>query len=200
MSGCIHQMVLRSPGPARVVLFVGGEWWRKGLSHVIDAVSFLGRRYYLAVAGRGPKDEYLARARQQGVAGRVRFLGLRRDMPALYRGADALVLPSYYETFSLVTLEAMASGLPVFVSRFNGPNDYLRDGANGFYVEREGRDIAARIKAAFSDEGRLAEIAVAARETARRFTWDRAAAALETILAGRSAQRARADGGRSASR
>jgi glycosyltransferase involved in cell wall biosynthesis len=175
------------PGDARIILFAGGEWWRKGLSHVVEALAILGPRYYLAVAGRGPEDDYRAQARRCGVAGRVRFLGLRRDMPALYRGADALVLPSYYETFSLVTLEAMASALPVFVSRFNGPSDYLRDGANGFYVERDGRDIAASVETAFRDEGRLREIAAAARATARRFTWARAAAALEAIVTADSA-------------
>ncbi len=184
----------------RLVLFVGGLWWLKGLSHVIDSLCYLDKRYNLLVVGQGNTRWYRAHAEEYGVRERVYFLGSRSDMPEIYRSADAFVLPSYYETFSLVTLEAMASGLPVFVSRFNGPGDYLRDGANGFYVEREGRDIAAKIKAAFSDEGRLAEIAVAARETARRFTWSRAAEALETIVAGRSAPRARADGGRSTSR
>lgn len=175
-------MEIELPPEAKLVLFVGGEWWRKGLSHVIEAIRFLPDHYHLIVVGKGPEAEYTVRAAKAGVGRRVHFLGTRRDMATIYRAADAFVLPSYYETFSLVTLEAMASGLTVFVSRFNGPSDYLRDGASGFYIERDGRDIAAKVELVFADDERRREMGRSARATARRFTWDRAAATVEGII------------------
>jgi len=165
-----------------LLLFVGGLWWLKGLSHVIEALRCLPNHCHLVVVGKGPEAEYTAHAEAAGVGGRVHFLGTRRDMPTIYRGADAFVLPSYYETFSLVTLEAMASGLPVFVSRFNGPSDYLRDGVNGFYVERDGRDIAAKVGLVFADEKRRRDMGRNARATALQFSWARAAATVEGII------------------
>ncbi|MGD8717879.1 MAG: glycosyltransferase family 4 protein [Candidatus Zixiibacteriota bacterium] len=177
----------------RVVLFVGGLWWLKGLSHAIEAVRFLPSRYHLVIAGKGPDATYRARAEDVGVGRRVHFLGSRKDVAAIYRGADVFVLPSYYEAFSLVTLEAMASGLPVLLSRVNGADDCLCEGFNGFAVERDGRDIAAKVELVFEDEKRRHSMERGARATACRFTWDRAAAAFERVIAtGRPAVSARA--------
>jgi UDP-glucose:(heptosyl)LPS alpha-1,3-glucosyltransferase len=170
---------------AALVLFVGGLWWLKGLSHAIEAVRFLPERCHLVIAGKGPEAEYRARAERAGVGKRVHFIGKRKDMAAVYGGADVFVLPSYYEAFSLVTLEAMASGLPVLLSRVNGVDDCLVDGFNGYAVERDGRDIAAKVELVLADEGRRRTMEKWARETARQFTWDRSAAALERVVASR---------------
>ena len=58
-------------------------------------------------------------------------------MTAFYSAADAFLLPSAYETFSLVCMEAMACGVPVFATLVGGIEDYLQDGVNGMAVPRD---------------------------------------------------------------
>jgi len=77
----------------------------------------------LVLAGDGPLRAALA----QAPAGdpRIRLLGHRSDVAALYRAFDVLVLPSREEPFSLVLLEAMAAGLPILATRTDGPSEFL---------------------------------------------------------------------------
>jgi glycosyltransferase involved in cell wall biosynthesis len=92
---------------------------QKGHAVLLDALGILGpsRRVRAAFAGDGDLRPVLeARARELGVAERVRFLGVRSDVPELMRGADVVVLPSLHEGFGLALAEAMASGLPVVAS------------------------------------------------------------------------------------
>ena len=66
--------------------------------------------------------------------GNVRFLGRRHDMPALYRAADALLQPTLAENQSLVTLEAMASGLPIITTPIPAQAELVEDGVSGLLV------------------------------------------------------------------
>ena len=131
------------PAEAPVLLFVGHEFERKGLGPVIEALARLDTDTRLVVAGAGEIERYTARAEALGVAGRVHFLGMRRDVERLYRMADVFVLPTSYETFSLVCMEAMACGTPVLACAVGGIEDYLRDGVNGWAIPRDGAVIAA---------------------------------------------------------
>ena len=99
---------------------------------------------HLVAVGAG--DE--ARFRGAGGDARSRLGGCispaaQRDLSAIYREADAFVLPTAYETFSLVCMEAMACGVPVFATAVGGIEDYLRDGVNGFGLERDAGSVAA---------------------------------------------------------
>lgn len=105
-------------------------------------------------------------------------------MPAVYRAADALVLPTGYEPFGLVVLEAMACGLPALATPIGGIADYMRDGQNGLFIAADGRDIAAKANMLFSNTSLREKIIAAGRETALAFSWDRAAATLEGFLVG----------------
>ncbi|WP_205880315.1 glycosyltransferase family 4 protein [Lichenicoccus roseus] len=144
---------LAIPAVARLLLFVGHEFTRKGLSHVIDALPRLGPDFHLLVVGTDDPARFAASAASHGVAGRVYFLGPRGDLPALYRAADAFVFPTGYESFSLVCMEALACGTPIFATRVGGIEDYLVDGEAGFAIERNGDDIAARLQGAFAKPG-----------------------------------------------
>jgi glycosyltransferase involved in cell wall biosynthesis len=97
----------------------------------------------LLFVGDGPLRGDLERLAQSlGVAGRVRFLGVRFDVPDLLRAADIFALTSVSEAASLTLLEAMASGLPVVVTRVGGNPEIVRDGVDGLLVPR-GDDQAA---------------------------------------------------------
>lgn len=92
---------------------------RKNLDTVLQALSDVPEMH-LAVAGKCHGSPYPAMARAMGLQDRVHFLGFRPEMPMLMRSVDMFVLPSRYEPFGLVVLEAMAAGLPVVTSRQAG--------------------------------------------------------------------------------
>lgn len=91
-----------------------------------------------------PSLERLAAA--EGVPDRVRFLCDRIDIPALLGDADIFVLPSRYEGFGLVLLEAMAAGVPVIAADVDGPAELLVDGSNGIkFKAGSAEDLADKI-------------------------------------------------------
>jgi UDP-glucose:(heptosyl)LPS alpha-1,3-glucosyltransferase len=174
---------------ARLALFVGGDWERKGLRHAVESLAS-ARAWHLAVAGHGDRDELSARARRDGAEGRVHFLGSIAQMAPVYAAADAFVLPTAYETFSLVTYEAAASGLPLLVSRVSGVEDLLQPGRNGWFVSRDGRDIGNRLNQLGADEALARRMGDEARKAAEAFSWQ---AMIDSYLAAFAA--VGADGG-----
>ncbi|WP_315777241.1 MULTISPECIES: glycosyltransferase family 4 protein [unclassified Bradyrhizobium] len=158
------------PDNARLLLFVGHEFNRKGLAHAIGALDRLGDDVWLLVVGSDNPAPYrrLTRNAQQ----RVIFAGPRSDMPALYSAADAFVLPTSYETFSLVCMEAMACAVPVFATPVGGIEDYLHDGVNGFRIAADADDIAAKLAAVFADPALMRRLQDGAHATAQTYGWD----------------------------
>jgi glycosyltransferase involved in cell wall biosynthesis len=120
-------------------LFVAlGQFERKGLPLLLEALGTPGmERVKLIVVG-GEKDliaRYREEAAKYQVGNRVKFAGMQSDVRSYLWSSDFFVFPSLYETFSLVTYEAAASGLPIVVSHLYGVEDLLRDGDNGFLIE-----------------------------------------------------------------
>jgi D-inositol-3-phosphate glycosyltransferase len=147
-----------------VILYAGRIAPIKGLDTLLDAVGRLrgrGRRLRLIVAG-GDADEPLdgheaalrRHAERLGLADCVRFIGAQ-PQPALrtyYVAADVTVLPSYYESFGMVALEAMACGSPVIASRVGGLVTTVRDGVTGFLVpDGDAGALAARLDVVLAD-------------------------------------------------
>jgi glycosyltransferase involved in cell wall biosynthesis len=159
------------PPNARLLLFAGHEFQRKGLAEAIAALDRLGDDFWLLVVGSDNPAPYKKMARN--AQKRLVFAGARSDMPALYSAADAFVLPTSYETFSLVCMEAMACSVPVFATPVGGIEDYLSDGINGFQVKRDAKHIAGRIAAAFADPVLMTRLQRGARATAEAYGWDR---------------------------
>lgn len=108
---------------------------QQGLLEAFARLARTDGRAVLVVLGDGPCREALeARARRPDLAGRVRLLGERDDVPTLLRGFDIFVLPSIAEGISNTILEAMATGLPVVATRTGGNPELVEDGVTGTLV------------------------------------------------------------------
>lgn len=163
---------LELPNDALLAVFVGGDWQRKGLRHVIEGVADRPA-WHLAVGGTGDRSGYASIARKRGVEDRVHFLG-RVEPAGLYAAGDAFVFPTAYETFSLVTHEAAAAGLPLLVTSVSGPDELIEPGVNGWFVERRASVIAERLAELEADQRARQAMGAAARSAAAPLTWDRA--------------------------
>jgi glycosyltransferase involved in cell wall biosynthesis len=164
------RMELGLRGDDHVGLFVGGDWSRKGLALLIEALRF-SPDWRCIVVGDGDVERHERIAQQHGVAERVHFAGRRSDVERFYAASDVFVLPSSYETFSLVAYEAAASELPVLATRVNGVEELIEKGGAGRFVEREPAAIAAELDVLRDRElrGRLGS---AARQWVRSWTWE----------------------------
>lgn len=170
--------IRRSLGIAQdvpVLLFVGNQFRLKGLEFAIGALAEMKTRAVLLVVGSDTVAPFKRMAEKLGVSDRVIFAGSRSDLPRIYPAADALVLPTLYETFALVCLEAMASGLPVLASPVGGIEDYLRDGVNGFDIQRDAKDIAVKLDRLLTDRDLHARIREEGLATAANYAWEKIA-------------------------
>jgi UDP-glucose:(heptosyl)LPS alpha-1,3-glucosyltransferase len=162
-----------------VWLFVGEA--AKGLRQVVDLLPFFPEAMLLAVT-RSSFESFRQQAAALGVTERVRFHGPADDTAPLYRAADVFVYPSDYDAFGLVVAEAMASGLPVVASRHIGAAEWIEHQRNGLLADPADaaalREALAWLKA---DPARVCMLGMAARETARRHTWDACAEATAAV-------------------
>jgi glycosyltransferase involved in cell wall biosynthesis len=186
------------PEDAFLMLFVGDlRTPRKNLGTVLKALCHLPQHVHIAVAGYLPGSPYPEEARALGVADRVHFLGLVKEMPVLMHSVDAFVFPSRYEAMSLSLLEAMASGLPVVTARTAGGAEIITPEC-GIVLDDpdDPKALAAAVaQLAGADDARRA-MGVAANELATGFGWARMAAqyiALYRQLAGQQEDRQRSD-------
>jgi UDP-glucose:(heptosyl)LPS alpha-1,3-glucosyltransferase len=173
---------LEIPDGQLVAAFVGSEWERKGLGPLIQALA-LAPGWCVVVAGGGDRQRYQELAEALGVAHAVRWLGVVPDVQPVYELADAFVLPSSYETFSLVSFEAAASGLPVLATPVNGVRELIRDGHNGFVISREAAQIAERLRALTADPVLRRELGENARSSALQFSWQEMVARHQQLYA-----------------
>jgi len=123
------------------------------------------------VAGGGDEQRYRALARSRGVEQAVHWLGITGDIAPVYAAAQAFVFPSSYESFSLVTFEAAASGLAIVATAVNGVRELIEDARTGFIVEADGAQIARRLRELGADPALRAKLGEAARAAVQRFTW-----------------------------
>lgn len=145
-----------------LILYVGRLEWRKGIGTLLYAFKNLPERWdnaELLIVGGGPSkktdgqdaQEYkrlVAMAKELGIENRVRFVGARsqKQIVAYYSAADVCVVPSYYEPFGIVPIEAMACGTPVVASRTGGLQFTVQDSITGYLAEpRNYRDLAQKI-------------------------------------------------------
>jgi UDP-glucose:(heptosyl)LPS alpha-1,3-glucosyltransferase len=177
-----------------LVLFVGSQYRLKGLEFAIRALVEMETKVILLVVGADVAAPFKRLAEQLGVSDRVIFAGARSDLPTIYPAADAFVLPTLYETFALVCLEAMASGLPVLASPVGGIEDYLHDDVNGLHVQRDATEIAAKLDRLLNDRELHARLREAGIATAQNYEWKNIAQQYLTLFDELIAERTQGSG------
>ncbi|MBM3192052.1 MAG: glycosyltransferase family 4 protein [Chlamydiae bacterium] len=108
-------------------LFIGNGYKRKGLDVLLHALSLLPHEdFHLSVLGKEKHlSHYLAKTHKLGLSKKVSFYGQTPDVRKFYQLCDSLVIPSFYDPFANVTVEALAMGLLVVSSRSNGGHEVL---------------------------------------------------------------------------
>ena len=151
-----------------VLLFVSNNFKLKRLQLVLEALFLLkNNKIRLFVIGTDNHTTYQRWAVNSGLADQVLFLGPKRNIEKYYAASDIFVLPTLYDAFANVCLEAMACGLPIITSDSNGAADLIRDNENGYILKTQKADeLAARIKALEDESDRVRMGAVAAAEAA----------------------------------
>ncbi len=136
---------LNLPAEAKVFIYVGSGFERKGLHASITALAATDA--HLIVVGQDKQQSrYVSLARSLGCETRVHFVGVQHNVIPYYHAADGLMLPTLYDPFPNVILEAMACGLPVITSFTCGGAEFIVEGEQGFVCDA--LDVAALTAAA----------------------------------------------------
>ena len=177
---------------SRVILSVGRIEPLKGLDLLITAVAKMrdldGTRVVI-VGGDLEHDPEVNELRQLasdlGVAEAVTFTGAKpqNELPDYYNAADVLVMPSYYESFGLVALEAMACGTPVIASRVGGPSSFIDHEVNGYLIPWRLPDVyAEKLDLILSDSALRERLGAEAKAKAQTMGWGEVAARMEDVF------------------
>lgn len=180
------------PPEMQMLLFVGRIEPLKGLETLFRAVALLRARgvcdcqkMCLSIIGGDPSDtpvvrntemERLKALREElGIADLVTFLGAQDQdaLPDYYAASEAVIMPSHYESFGMVALEAMACGTPVIASEVGGLAFLIKDGETGFHVpDRDPEALAERICEVITNSLLRAEMGGNAAHYAQEYAWD----------------------------
>lgn len=173
----------RAPAGMRTIVFSGHEFERKRLDLVIDALALLPKNYLLRVAGGrfSSRETYVAQAIRRGVADRIEFLGTIADVENLYRTADVFVLPSNYETWGLVCMEALACGVPVVMTQVGCADEVIVAGETGYIIGYDATEIAQAVRSTVANADTLAVMRAHARAMAERYSWVRVSREYEAL-------------------
>jgi UDP-glucose:(heptosyl)LPS alpha-1,3-glucosyltransferase len=141
----------------QVILFVSRNYGRKGLHLLIECLPLLKEKenaIKLVVVGRGDPAPYQRLASNYGLKDRLLFVGEEKILEQYYGAADLLVLPTLYDPFSNVCLEALACGLPVITTRSNGAAELIEEGKNGYLIKnaRDKEELAQKIALLLREE------------------------------------------------
>ena len=167
-------------GPEPLLVYVGRLQPIKGLETLLEAMTHLDDGHLLIIGGDHDEPEnghganLRALAASLGLERRVRFLAAQpqRRLRLFYAAAEATVIPSYYESFGMAALEAMACGTPVVASRVGGLTTTIQDGVTGYLVpEGDPQALAERLRGILSDRDERARLGRRAAEWAAEHRW-----------------------------
>jgi UDP-glucose:(heptosyl)LPS alpha-1,3-glucosyltransferase len=167
-----------------VALFVGINYRLKGLEPLLHAVRRMPDSFRLLIAGDPDSSLEQRLARRLGVLDRVRFLGYCADIRNCYFAADFLVHPTFYDPCSHVVLEALACGLPVITTRYNGASELLQPPREGYVLDDpQDLDALAGAMTRLLDHTRRASCMQAARRAAAQWTFENHYRQMVAVLA-----------------
>lgn len=184
--------VIGIPKEGRMVLFVGRIEPLKGVDTLIRAIAHMAKAgvqsqfpHYLAIIGGDPNANPLEMNSEMsrlqnlcvelGLEDLVVFLGKRSQssLPYYYSAADVLVMPSHYESFGMVALEAMACGTPVVASQVGGLAFLIQDGETGYVVPGgDSLAMSERLTQLISQPELRERLGRQAAEYARAYSWE----------------------------
>jgi UDP-glucose:(heptosyl)LPS alpha-1,3-glucosyltransferase len=124
------------PADATVALMIAQHFERKGLAEVVAAIAKLGARAsFVLVVGKDEPARMQSLAKKLGVEEQIIFAGQTRSSADFYAASDFFVLPTRHDSCSLVVLEALAMGVPVISTVFNGACEIMDEGVHGFVLK-----------------------------------------------------------------
>ncbi len=160
----------------------------RAMAHLRETAPDLSHAIVITIVGGAGDHHEMERLRHAacdlGIADRVSFLGPRSQdaLPHFYSAADAVVMPSHYESFGMVALEAMACGTPVIASEVGGLAYLIQDGVTGFRVpSRDHEQLADKIVMLLTNPGLRTEMGYAAARYATQYAWDTIARQLDAL-------------------
>lgn len=174
------------PSDEQIVLFVGRIDPIKGIDTLLSAASLIAKQgsapLFVFVGGDlgadeapvGPLADIAAQAEALGIADRCRFAGAQPQdsLPLYYSAADVVAVPSRYESFGLVAVEAMACGVPVVASNVGGLTFTIDDGETGLLVPHgDAPALAAGISRLLGSDDERARLSQNGLQSAQRFAW-----------------------------
>lgn len=189
------------PTDGHMILFVGRIEPLKGVDTLLNALKYIQTSgnlkccpHYLAIIGGDPEDSdqsldqemarVMAMSRELDLGDIVLFLGKRGQdtLPYYYSAADVVVVPSHYESFGMVALEAMACGTPVVASQVGGLAFLVQDGITGFVVPNgEPELLGQHLIRLMLDPQLRTRLGSQGAEIARGYSWDTIAARILNV-------------------
>ncbi|MGK0184628.1 MAG: UDP-glucose:(heptosyl)LPS alpha-1,3-glucosyltransferase [Verrucomicrobiales bacterium] len=179
---------LGMPTDRKIVLFISSSHRRKGLDALIEALSATTelKDYELWIAGKPLDARHRQKAQTEpGLLPRIRSLGERSDLPALYRACDVFVHPTLYDACANTVLQAMSSGTPSIVSSADGAAEFIEHGTNGFLLQHpeDKSELCHHLESACAlDFEARDRMRTAARERMLPLTWDAHVSQWETLF------------------
>src|SRR3990170_3045725 len=158
-----------------LLLFVGSGFKRKGLKYIIDAIPLIDtdKKIKLLVVGKGKVRKYQKLAKENGIIDKIIFAGVYKNIQEIYAAGDIFVFPSEYDAFGTACLEAVASGLPVVVSKTSGVSEIIMQGKEGFVINHpiNAKEMVIYIDALLDKEKRN-EMGSAARRKSEMYSFE----------------------------
>lgn len=171
-------------GPDQLsVLFAANELHRKGFSVLLRALAKLRRPdVRVDVVGKADPGAMVAAAAKDGWVPQVHWHGRTPNIEQFYAAGDLLVLPTHYEPFGLVIVEALATGLPVVTSRIAGASSFVIPAAGRLQERSEDADELAELLHGCLDRSVLDAMSAAAPGSVRELEWPRLFDRIERLI------------------
>ena len=177
------------PFDAKLILFVGNPFQRKGLEYIIRALPKIkDKNSMLLVCGLDrPKNiaSYKELSKKLNIDNRIIWnIKLTPEIKKYFAASDIFVFPTLYEPFGLVIIEAMASGLPTITSKLAGAAELIEDGKDGLLLKnpKNCEEIAEKIIFLFDNKNLMKRIKRNARKKSTVCSWDKIATVILNVL------------------
>lgn len=178
---------LNIPKEALILLFVGA-YDRKGLKTAICSLKEVcgnkRKNIYLVAVGSGDVKQFSELARSQGLENNVRLVSHKKDILPYYQAANLFLLPTLYEPFGLVILEAMSCGLVPIISKSSGAAELIKDEVSGFLINdpTATHEISSYIEKLVDNKSLIEQMAHSARRVAQDRPWKQVALEYDKIF------------------